>query len=212
MNDTLTQAIARRVIPVVEIIDPAHAVPLAQALIAGGLPVAEITLRTPHALEAIKNITAAVPGFLVGAGSVITPDQIDLCVAAGASFAVSPGFTPEVCDAARRSRLPLIPGIATASELMAALRLGHRLIKFFPAGQLGGVRTIHSLAAPFATAGMQFMPTGGVTITNLADYLSEPSVAAVGGSWIASHTAIAEQDFAGISGRAATAVAAAAAV
>lgn len=210
MNDIVADATAHRIIPVVEIADPEHAVALAEALMAGGLPVAEITLRTPRALEAIEKIATALPDFLVGAGSILHHTQVAQCRAAGAAFGVSPGTTPGVCEAAAAQHLPIIPGVATASELMTALDLGYTFVKFFPAEQLGGTRAIHSLAAPFTAAHVRLVPTGGITADNLPDYLSEPSVAAVGGSWIASRAAIGNRDFRGIRDRAAAAIAAAA--
>jgi 2-dehydro-3-deoxyphosphogluconate aldolase/(4S)-4-hydroxy-2-oxoglutarate aldolase len=172
------------VVPVVEIGDAGAAQALAAALAEGGLPVVEITLRTPAALDAIA-AAAQVPGVLVGAGTLIEPETVAQAAAAGAAFGVSPGFDPDVVAAAARAALPMVPGAATATEVQACLRAGARLVKFFPAAASGGVAALRALAAPFRSHGVAFMPTGGIGEDTLGDYLSVPEVAAVGGSWLA---------------------------
>jgi 2-dehydro-3-deoxyphosphogluconate aldolase / (4S)-4-hydroxy-2-oxoglutarate aldolase len=193
MTDVLAFLAATGVVPVVVIDDPARSEALAQALIAGGLPTAEITLRTPAALEAIRAL-ADVPGFAVGAGTIVDPSQVTKALEAGATYLVSPGFSLAVSRECATLGVPLIPGVATPTELMAALDAGHQMVKFFPAGAAGGVAMLKALAAPFPSA--RFMPTGGISLASLADYLVVPAVAAVGGTWIASREAIATADFA----------------
>ena len=188
MQATLNPALLRlcskaRVIPVLTITDIAHAVPLARALVAGGLPFLEITLRTPQALDAIRRITADVEDAETGAGTVLTAQHGDLAIAAGARFLVSPGSTTVLLDAAETWPVPLLPGVATASEAMAALQRGYRLLKFFPAEPAGGVPALKALAGPLAEA--QFCPTGGIGAHNFAAYLACPNVVCVGGSWVA---------------------------
>jgi 2-dehydro-3-deoxyphosphogluconate aldolase / (4S)-4-hydroxy-2-oxoglutarate aldolase len=176
------------VIPVLKIEDASHAVPLARALARGGLPVIEITMRTPHALEAIRRAAAEVPEAVVGAGTILTAAQFDQAAAAGSQFIVSPGATGQVFAAARNSAVPLLPGAITPSEMMAALEEGLDFLKFFPAEQAGGAAFLKSLASPFA--GLRFCPTGGVTAKNAVDYLSLPNVICVGGSWVAPDDAV----------------------
>jgi 2-dehydro-3-deoxyphosphogluconate aldolase/(4S)-4-hydroxy-2-oxoglutarate aldolase len=173
---------------VLKIDDAGNAVPLARALARGGLPVIEITMRTPHALEAIRRAAAEVPEAVVGAGTILTAAQFDQAAGAGSKFIVSPGATREVFTAARDSAVPLLPGAITPSEMMAALEEGLDFLKFFPAEQAGGAAFLKSLASPFA--GLRFCPTGGVTAKNAADYLSLPNVICVGGSWVAPDDAV----------------------
>jgi len=169
------------VVPVV-VLDSAQCVPaLAAALRDGGLPCAEVTLRTPGALEALRAFTKQ-PGVLVGAGSVTTAAQVDQVVEAGARFVVSPGFSEQVLDRCRSRGVPALPGVATATEIMRALDAGVDVVKVFPAGQLGGPAGVRALAAPFP--GLRLVPTGGVRAAELADYLALDAVAAVGGSWM----------------------------
>jgi 2-dehydro-3-deoxyphosphogluconate aldolase/(4S)-4-hydroxy-2-oxoglutarate aldolase len=170
-----------RVIPVVVVESAGAARPLAAALADGGLPCAEVTLRTPAALEALHAM-AAEPGMLVGAGSVVTPHQVDQAVDAGARFVVSPGLSDAVLSRCRALRVPALPGVATAGEIMHALEVGIDLVKLFPAAQLGGPAGVRSLAGPFPT--VRFVPTGGIGPGNLAAYLTLDAVAAVGGSWL----------------------------
>jgi 2-dehydro-3-deoxyphosphogluconate aldolase/(4S)-4-hydroxy-2-oxoglutarate aldolase len=170
------------VIPVLTIERLEHAVPLARALVAGGVRVLEVTLRTPVAIEAAKVIIAEVPDAVVGIGTILNADDLARAKALGASFGISPGATPDFLKAAAASGLPFAPGIATASEVMQALAHGFDLLKFFPAEQSGGIKAIRALAGPFPD--VRFCPTGGVGEANAASWLSEPNVVAVGGSWL----------------------------
>lgn len=181
------------VIPVIVLDDAKDAVPMAKALVAGGLPAIEITLRTDAALESIRRVAAEVPDALVGAGTILNAAQFDEAVEAGSKFIVSPGLTPELVDAAEGSPVPLLPGAVTSSEIMAALEDGYSLLKFFPAEQAGGAAYLKSLSSPFG--GVKFCPTGGVSATNAADYLSLPNVLCVGGSWVAPKDAVAAGDW-----------------
>ena len=169
------------VIPVLVLDDAALAAPIAEALVAGGLPVIEVTLRTPAALDAIRAMSQ-VAGATVGAGTVLDPKQLEAAVAAGAQFLVSPGLTLPLAEAARGAPVPLLPGIATASEIMRALDLGFTRLKFFPAMAAGGLPALRALAAVFG--GIRFCPTGGIGPDNAADWLAHPAVACVGGSWL----------------------------
>lgn len=181
------------VIPVLVIHDIAHARPLAEALVAGGLPVLEVTLRTPCALDAIEAM-AAVPGAQVGAGTVLSAHDAARARAAGAGFAVSPGATDTLIAACAAQGLPLLPGAATATEVMALLEKGYRTMKFFPAGPAGGPAMLKALGGPLPQ--VTFCPTGGVSPGNAADYLSLSNVACVGGSWVAPAEAMANGDWA----------------
>jgi len=181
------------VVPVVVIRELAHAVPLARALVAGGTPAIEVTLRTPAALDAIRAIAAEVEGAQVGAGTVLTPRSLEAAASAGAHFAVSPGVTPALLDAAAYSRVPLLPGAATASEVMALLERGYELQKCFPAAAIGGAALLRSWAGPLPDA--RFCPTGGITATNARDYLALPNVVCVGGSWLAPQEAVEAGDW-----------------
>ena len=183
------------VIPVLVIEDLAHAEPLARALVAGGLPVLEVTLRTDCALEAMA-VMARVPGARIGAGTVLSAHDAKRAKAAGATFAVSPGATPALLAACAAQGLPLLPGAATASEVMALLEVGYRTLKFFPAGPAGGPALLKGLHGPLPLA--TFCPTGGVSPQNAADYLSLPNVACVGGSWVAPASMMAADDWVGI--------------
>jgi 2-dehydro-3-deoxyphosphogluconate aldolase/(4S)-4-hydroxy-2-oxoglutarate aldolase len=181
MRDLDTIMRAAPVIPVLVIERVEDALPIARALVAGGLPVLEVTLRTPAALDAIRAMKA-VEGAIVGAGTVLDPRQLDAAVAAGAEFAVSPGLTEALGKAAAESPVPLLPGVATASDVMRALDLGFSRLKFFPAMAAGGLPALKGLAAVFGN--LTFCPTGGITIDNAADWLAVPAVACVGGSWL----------------------------
>ena len=185
------------VIPVIVVENIDHAIPLAEALVAGGLPVLEVTLRTPCALEAIKAMSS-VPGARVGAGTVLSAHDAANAKAAGATFAVSPGATPALIAACTAQGLPLLPGAASASEVMTLLELGYRTLKFFPAGPAGGPAMLKSLNGPLPQA--TFCPTGGVSLENATEYLSLPNVACVGGSWVAPTKRMAAGDWAGITG------------
>ncbi|MFF2469983.1 bifunctional 4-hydroxy-2-oxoglutarate aldolase/2-dehydro-3-deoxy-phosphogluconate aldolase [Streptomyces mirabilis] len=171
-----------RLLPVLTVPSEAMAGPLADALAVGGARCAEVTFRTPGAERVLKEM-AAHGGLVVGAGTVLTSEQVERAVAAGARFVVSPGFDEEVVAKCRELEVPVVPGIATATELMRALRAGLGTVKLFPAEALGGLRTLRALAAPFP--GMRFVPTGGIDASRLAAYLADPAVLAVGGSWMA---------------------------
>jgi 2-dehydro-3-deoxyphosphogluconate aldolase/(4S)-4-hydroxy-2-oxoglutarate aldolase len=193
----IARDIARRapVIPVLVVEDPAHARPLAEALVAGGLPALEVTLRTPAALDAIAAM-AGVPGGIVGAGTLLGPDDVRAAKAAGAAFGVSPGATDALLEACMAEGLPLLPGAATASEAMRLLERGYDMLKFFPAEAAGGVAYLRSLAGPLPQ--IAFCPTGGVSPANAADYLAAPNVICAGGSWVAPADKLAAGDWAGI--------------
>lgn len=187
------------VIPVLVIDDVAHAERLGEALIAGGLPVLEVTLRTEAALDAIR-LMARLTGGHVGAGTVLTPEQVYRAKDAGASFAVAPGATETLIRACEDASLPLLPGTVTASEVMQANEFGYDMLKFFPAETSGGAPALKALAGPLPH--ITFCPTGGVTPQNASSYLSLPNVICVGSSWVASTNAMAEGDWAGIEARA----------
>ncbi|MGW1164149.1 bifunctional 4-hydroxy-2-oxoglutarate aldolase/2-dehydro-3-deoxy-phosphogluconate aldolase [Streptomyces sp. NPDC001153] len=182
------------VVPVVVVSDAADAVPLARALVAGGLPAIEVTLRTPAALDAIRAIAAEVPGAVVGAGTVIRPEQVGACVAAGARFLVSPGWTDALLAAMRGSGVPFLPGVSTTSEVVALLERGVREMKFFPAQAAGGTAYLKSLAGPLPQA--RFCPTGGIGPASAPEYLALPNVGCVGGSWMIPAEAVAAGDWA----------------
>jgi 2-dehydro-3-deoxyphosphogluconate aldolase/(4S)-4-hydroxy-2-oxoglutarate aldolase len=186
------------VIPVLTIERVADAVPLARALVAGGLPVIEVTLRTRVALEAIRAIAAQVPDCIVGVGTVTRVADIAAAIAAGAKYLVSPGTPPELAAALADASVPVLPGCATVSEAMALSGRGFKVLKFFPAEASGGVAWLKSIAAPLPD--LKFCPTGGIDSKNIAAYLGCPNVLAVGGSWVAPKDAIASGDFSRISG------------
>lgn len=184
------------VVPVMVIQKLEHAVPLAKALVDGGIRVLEITLRTPVAVEAIRAIRRDVPDAMVGAGTVIRPEELTVVAEAGAVFAISPGLTVELLQAANEGPIPLIPGIATVSEMMTGLALGYTYFKFFPAEAAGGVKMLKAIAGPFPQ--ITFCPTGGITPDNYRDYLTLGNVACVGGSWLAPQESVDNRDWARI--------------
>ncbi|MBP2549990.1 2-dehydro-3-deoxyphosphogluconate aldolase/(4S)-4-hydroxy-2-oxoglutarate aldolase [Neorhizobium galegae] len=184
------------VVPVLIVDDAASAVHLARALVAGGLKAIEITMRTPAALDAVKAVAAEVEGAHVGAGTILNGRDFDAAVAAGSTFIVSPGVAPGVLSAAKGSSVPLLPGAATASEVMTLREAGYDVLKFFPAEQAGGAAYLKALSSPLA--GTVFCPTGGISLKNARDYLSLPNVVCVGGSWVAPKELVAAGDWAGI--------------
>jgi 2-dehydro-3-deoxyphosphogluconate aldolase/(4S)-4-hydroxy-2-oxoglutarate aldolase len=184
------------IIPVLTIERVEDAVPLARALVAGGVRVLEVTLRTPVAIEAAKAIMAHEPVTIVGIGTILNGDDLARAEDVGAQFGISPGATPELLEAAAASGLPFAPGIATASELMQALAHGFDLVKFFPAEQSGGIKALRALAGPFPDA--RFCPTGGIGEANAAAWLAEPNVVAVGGSWLCPAADIRSGNWSGI--------------
>ena len=181
------------VIPVITIADPSKAVNLAKALVAGGLPVLEVTLRTPDALQAIENIAKAVPDAVVGAGTVITPKQVDQVAAAGGVFCISPGSTPALLKRARDAGMKFLPGAVTSSEVMNLLDQDITYMKFFPAVASGGVPVLKSIGGPLPEA--KFCPTGGVKPNNVADFLALDNVLCVGGTWVSPADAIANNEW-----------------
>lgn len=183
------------VVPVLVIDDLAHARPLAEALVAGGLPALEVTLRTPVALDAIAEM-AKVEGGVVGAGTLLTPADVRAAKAAGAKFGVSPGSIPKLLEACEAEALPLLPGAVTASEVMALLELGYTVQKFFPAESVGGAPAVKSLGGPIPQ--VSFCPTGGIGLGNANDYLSLPNILCVGGSWVAPKKLMQAGDWAAI--------------
>jgi 2-dehydro-3-deoxyphosphogluconate aldolase / (4S)-4-hydroxy-2-oxoglutarate aldolase len=181
------------VIPVLTVKDAADGVAQARALVAGGLPAIEVTLRTPKALEAISAIRDQVEGAFVGAGTILTPEQIAKACDAGARFLVSPGASPRLAEAAAKAPVPFLPGVATASEAIALMDLGFRHLKFFPAEAVGGAKHLSSLAAPIPD--LRFCPTGGIDLAKAPTYLALPNVLCVGGSWMLPKTALAAGDY-----------------
>lgn len=193
MNEMMKKVQGYGVIPVVVLNDAKDALPLAKALCDGGLPCAEVTFRTEAAEESIRLMATEYPDMFVGAGTVLTIDQVDRAVAAGAQFIVSPGFDPEIVDYCIEKKIPIFPGCVTPTEITQAVKRGLQVIKFFPAEQYGGVATIKALAAPFTTA--MFMPTGGINAKNLPEYLSCNKILACGGSWMVKGDMIAAGEF-----------------
>jgi 2-dehydro-3-deoxyphosphogluconate aldolase / (4S)-4-hydroxy-2-oxoglutarate aldolase len=181
------------VVPVMVIHKLEQAVPLAKALLAGGIRVLEITLRTPVAMEAIRTISREVSGAMVGAGTVTRGEELAAVAEAGAVFAISPGLTVELLDAANQGPIPMIPGIATISELMTGMARGYSYFKFFPAEAAGGVKMLQAIGGPFPQ--IIFCPTGGITLANYRDYLALKNVACIGGSWVAPQAAVDQGDW-----------------
>lgn len=198
VSPSLEAILEAPVVPVLIVEDRKAAVPLARALVAGGLTAIEITLRTDAALAAIRAIAAEVEGAHVGAGTVLTPKQLDAAEKAGGRFAVSPGSTPALLDAADGHAVPLLPGASTATEAMTLLERGYALQKLFPAEPAGGVAYLKALASPLPA--VRFCPTGGVDASNAGTYLALPNVICVGGSWVAPKDAVARGDWARIEG------------
>ncbi|MGN1185119.1 MAG: bifunctional 4-hydroxy-2-oxoglutarate aldolase/2-dehydro-3-deoxy-phosphogluconate aldolase [Oliverpabstia sp.] len=182
MHEVLEQVAKLGVVPVVVLNDVKDAAPLAKALCEGGLPCAEVTFRTEAAEESIRIMSEQFPEMLVGAGTVLTIDQVDRAVAAGAKFIVSPGFDPEIVDYCLSKDILVLPGCITPSEVAQAVKRGLKIVKFFPAEQAGGIAMIKAMAAPYTM--VKFMPTGGISAKNLADYLSYEKIIACGGSWM----------------------------
>ena len=196
MEDLIKEISAAGVVPVVKLDDAASAVKLAEALRKGGLNCAEITFRTDAAEEAIRLIAEKYPDMLIAAGTVLTAEQADKAMAAGAKFIVSPGLNPDVVRHCKNKGYPIIPGVCTPSEVEKALSLGLKYLKFFPAEAAGGVKMIKAMAAPYTM--VRFMPTGGINTANLADYLSSKAVFACGGSWMVPSDKINSGNFAKI--------------
>ena len=190
---TLFDQIARfKVVPVIAIESPDAALSLADALIEGGLPIAEITFRTEAATAVIRKLTQERSNLFVGAGTILTLDNLKAAIDTGAKFGVAPGFNPRIVEAAQQRGFPFVPGVCTPSDVEAALSNGCKILKFFPAGAMGGLTMLKSLIAPYGHTGVQFMPTGGVSPANLGEYLETKCVIACGGTWIATKEDIAE--------------------
>ena len=203
--DLLTRLESGRIVAVLTVERADDAVVLAEALLSGGVSAMELTLRTGSALQAIERIRSGVPEMLIGAGTVLEPDQVDAVLAAGAVFAVSPGLSPDVVRRAQQRGLPFAPGIMTPTDIEAAVRLGCRELKLFPAEAAGGRTLLRSLQAPYAHLGIRFMPLGGIGPNSLRDWLIHPGVFAVGGSWLAPPDVVRARDWPEITRRAAAA-------
>ena len=204
--DAVLQRIEQTAVIAVLVIDEvADAVPVAEALLAGGISAMELTLRTPAAIEALRAVVQHVPEMMPGIGTILTPDQVDEVARAGAAFGVAPGLNRRVVERAKAVGLPFAPGVATPSDLETALELGCRDVKFFPAEPSGGLAYLKSMAAPYTHLGVRFVPLGGLSASNLGDYLHSPLVMAVGGSWLAPRDLIREHNWAEITRRAAEA-------
>lgn len=196
MNELEEKFYETRVVPVVVLEDAEDAVPLAQALVEGGLLSAEVTFRTAAAEESIRRMTEAFPQMLVGAGTVLTKEQVDAAAAAGAKFIVSPGFDPEIVDYCLEKKIPVLPGCISPSEVAQAVKRGLTIVKFFPAEQAGGIAMIKAMAAPYV--GLKFMPTGGINAGNLTEYLSCDKILCCGGSWMVKGDLVKAGDFGNI--------------
>lgn len=186
------------VIPVIVLDEVADAKPLAEALLEGGLNIIEVTFRTAAAAGAIESIANAFPEMLVGAGTVVTPEQAKIAIDSGSKFGLAPGTDPETIAYFKERNVPFIPGIMTPSDIQAAVKAGCEHLKFFPAGAAGGPKLLKAMAAPYANLGVKFCPTGGVSLDNMNDYLSIPEVFAIGGSWLATKAQIANKDWSAI--------------
>lgn len=183
-----------------------HAVPLCRALLAGGIDVIELTLRSAAGMDGVRAICTEVPEICVGVGTILTPEQAKEVKATRAAFGVAPGMNPRVIKAAQEAGLPFAPGICTPSDLEAAIELGCRFVKFFPAEAMGGVSYLRSMAAPYKHLGIQYFPLGGLNAANMLEYLKEPNVPTIGGSWIVRPELVAKADWAGITASAASVV------
>jgi 2-dehydro-3-deoxyphosphogluconate aldolase/(4S)-4-hydroxy-2-oxoglutarate aldolase len=191
----LNELLKRPVIPVIVIDNANDAEPLAEALLKGGMDVIEVTCRTAAAPEALKRIKKAFPEMMVGAGTVVTPDQAKMCIDTGVSFGLAPGLNPEIVKIFQASETLFIPGVMTPSEIEQGLSLGLKMLKFFPAGAAGGPNMLKNLAAPYASFGVKFCPTGGVSLENMNEWLALPMVSAIGGSWLATQKQIAAKEW-----------------
>lgn len=191
----LEKLLQRPVVPVIVIDNADDAVPLAEAMLEGGLDVIEITFRTAAAAEAIGRISKALPEMLIGAGTVLTVEQAQRALDAGISFGLAPGLNPEIVTFFQERNTLFIPGVMTPSEIEKGLSLGCKLLKFFPAGPAGGISMLKALSAPYASQGVTFCPTGGVNLGNMNDYLALPTVSNIGGSWLATKQQIADKQW-----------------
>ncbi len=194
----MQEIVRQRIVPVAVIEHVDDAVPIAKALMDGGLTTLELTLRTPAALDCLRAVRREVPGMKVGAGTVLTLEQVVQVADAGAYFAVAPGLNPRIVNAAKERGLPFYPGVMTPSDIEHALELGCTLQKFFPASAAGGMDMVKALAGPYAHTGLKLIPLGGITPHNMREYLAHPLVAAVGGSWLVNKECVAKKDWNGI--------------
>ena len=208
MAATFEDLTKRRIIPVIVINDANDAVPLAEALLEGGIDIIEVTFRTAAAADAISAIAKALPEMLLGAGTVVTQDNATRALDAGVSFGLAPGLNPATIERFQKANTPFIPGVATPSEIEQGMALGCMLLKFFPAGDMGGPKFLKSLSGPYASFGVKFCPTGGITLDNMNDYLSLPIVSSIGGSWLATAKQIEAKDWKTITRQAKDALAA----
>ena len=191
----MQQILQKRIVPVVVIDDAANAKPLAEALLAAGIDVMEVTFRTPGAAAAIRNVREAFPTMLVGAGTILDQDQLQRAIDAGALFGVAPGLNETVVSKSQSLKLPFVPGVMTPSDVERGLALGCKLQKFFPAEAAGGLKMLQALAGPYGPAGVKFIPLGGVNTKNAGEYLALPIVAAIGGSWMVERKLIADKNW-----------------
>lgn len=203
----IDELLKRRVIPVIVLDDAKDAEPLAEALLAGGMDIIEITCRTPAAFDAIERLAKSIPDMLVGAGTVVTALQAQRCIDAGARFGLAPGLNPRTVNFFRDKGVAFVPGTVNPTDIEAAFELGCTYLKFFPAGAAGGPSMLKSMAGPYSSLGIRFCPTGGVSLSNMADYLSLPMVGAVGGSWIATREQITNGEWSRITEQAREAIA-----
>lgn len=206
MTEAFDRIAAIGVVPVIAIDSVDHALPLADALLEAGLPTAEITFRTEAAADVLARLRDARPELLIGAGTLLSPAQLQQAVEAGAAYGLAPGFDPAVVEAAKDAGLPFIPGVMTPSDITLAAARGCRVMKFFPSAAAGGPSMLKNISAPFAHLGLRFMPTGGVKLDTVADWLALPEILAVGGTWIATAQHMNEGDWTGIRDRARAAV------
>jgi 2-dehydro-3-deoxyphosphogluconate aldolase/(4S)-4-hydroxy-2-oxoglutarate aldolase len=191
----LEELLKRPVIPVIVIDNANDAEPLAEALLKGGMDVIEVTCRTAAAPEALKRIKKAFPEMMVGAGTVVTLDQAKMCIDTGVSFGLAPGLNPDILKFFQTSETLFIPGVMTPSEIEQGLSFGCKMLKFFPAGAAGGTNMLKNMAAPYASFGVKFCPTGGVSLDNMNEWLTLPMVSAIGGSWLATQKQIANKEW-----------------
>jgi 2-dehydro-3-deoxyphosphogluconate aldolase/(4S)-4-hydroxy-2-oxoglutarate aldolase len=191
----LNELLKRPVIPVIVIDNANDAEPLAEALLKGGMDVIEVTCRTAAAPEALKRIKKSFPEMLVGAGTVVTPEQAKMCIDVGVRFGLAPGLNPETVKFFQANKTLFIPGVMTPSEIEQGLALGCKMLKFFPAGAAGGVNMLKNMAAPYVSLGVKFCPTGGVNLDNMNEWLALPMVSAIGGTWLATQKQIADKQW-----------------
>jgi 2-dehydro-3-deoxyphosphogluconate aldolase/(4S)-4-hydroxy-2-oxoglutarate aldolase len=191
----MDRILKKRVVPVIVLDDLTLAVPLVEAMLKAGQDVMEVTFRTASAPEAVKTIRRKFPEVLIGAGTLLTPEQVEQAVGAGAMFGVTPGLNEKVIEKANALKLPMVPGVMTPSEIEQALSLGCKMLKFFPAEPAGGVKMLQAFWGPYAHTGVKFVPLGGVNQNNMGDYLALPAVAAIGGSWMVDKKLIAAKDW-----------------